>query len=105
MTSTLTPDGGESLLPELDRARRIAARSDVDPAWAAGAQELAQAWADAEARDRGWPVAPVTVPSVAALPDVLAAVARARLEGVPDAGGAGRRMAADLAELRRQHGG
>ena len=47
----------------------------------------------------------VTVPSTAALPDVLAAVARARLATARDASEAGTRMGTGLAELRRAHGG
>lgn len=97
----------ESLQTELARARRIAARADVDPAWVEGAATLAQQWADAEAAAHGWPPAPVRVPSVAALPDVLAAVARGVVAGqhtAPDADEVGDRLATDLAALRRRAG-
>ena len=90
---------------ELARARRIVARSDLSPQWVEGATALVQEWADAEATECGWPPAAVTVPSTAALPEVLAAVARARLATARDAGEAGTRMGTGLAELRRAHGG
>ena len=68
---------------ELARARRIVARSDLSPQWVEGATALVQEWADAEATECGWPPAAVTVPSTAALPEVLAAVARGRRPGTP----------------------
>lgn len=95
----------EELTDELARARRIVGGSDLSPQWVEGATALAQEWADAEATECGWPPAAVTVPSTAALPDVLAAVARARLATARDADEAGTRMGTGLAELRRAHGG
>ncbi|WP_462418168.1 hypothetical protein [Kytococcus sp. Marseille-QA3725] len=93
-----------ALAEELTRARRIVARADLPEAWVEGAGGLAAGWADAEARENGWPPADVRVPSPAALPDVLEAVARGRLAGAPETAEVGGRMAADLAGLRREHG-
>lgn len=99
-----------ALAEELTRARRIVARADLDPAWVEGAQDLAQQWADAESTARGWPAVAVVAPSAAALPDVLAAVATATWHSLAtspgnDNGEGADQMAADLAALRRHHGG
>lgn len=99
------PREAEELEVELARARQRVARAGLDPAWPQEAGRLAQRWADEEAAEQGWEPVELVVSSPAALPDVLATVARHRLAGARERGEVARTLADDLADLRRRHGG